>query len=109
MALLTKPILDSLIGYLKSHAPVDTGNLQKNGIQGVDAGGIKKLYEGLWLLQIGFDATGGYPATDEYALYTQTINSSAGWVNRAINDWWHHNRNLMKNTIASGVDNDELL
>lgn len=104
MALLTKPILDSLIGYLKAHVPVDTGNLRDNGIQGV-----ANVRPNLWLMQIGYPATGGYPATNEYALYTQTINSSAGWVNRAIDDWWKHNRNLMQNTIASGVDNDEFL
>ena len=104
MALLTKPILDSLIGYLKANAPVDTGNLRDNGIQGV-----ANVGQNLWLLQIGYPATAGYPATQDYALITQTINSSAGWVNRAIDEWFENNKDRLKNIEASGVDNDELI
>lgn len=104
MPLLTKPILDSLIGYLKAHSPVDTGNLRDNGIQGV-----ANIGQNLWLLQIGYPATGGYPATQDYALFTQTINSSAGWVNRAINDWWKSNKQLMQNINANVGDSDELI
>ena len=104
MSLLTKPLLDSLITTLKAHAPVDTGNLRDNGIQGV-----ANIQPNLWLLQIGYPATGGYPATNEYALYTQTINRSKGWVNRAVNDWWKNNQSRINTYIESGVDEDDIL
>lgn len=104
MSVLNKQLLDSLLTTLKAVAPVDTGNLRDNGIQGV-----ANISGNLWLLQIGYPATGGYPATEDYALYTQTKNkSSRGWVNRAINIWWTHNQNQIQNYIESGVDDDIL-
>lgn len=104
MSLLTKPLLDGLLLHLKARVPVDTGNLRDNGIQGV-----ANVQPNLWLCQIGYPATGGYPATNEYAAITQYVNSSKGWINRAINDWWNESKPLIDNYIASGVDNDEIL
>lgn len=105
MALLNKQLLDSLVTTLKLVAPVDTGNLRDNGIQG-----IANISNNLYLCQIGYPATGGYPATEDYAIYTQTKNkSSKGWVNRAVNIWWQYNQRTIQNYIESGVDTDELL
>ncbi len=104
MLVLNENQLNSLLNYLKINAPVRTGNLKDNGIQG-----IANIQNGLYLCQIGYPATGGYPATQDYALYTHVKNkTSKGWVTRAINEWIAHIRSELEEQLESGLDNDEL-
>ncbi len=95
---LPAELMDSLVQTLKAHAPVRTGNLRSNGIQGV-----VNIRPGLYLVQIGYPATGGYPATQDYAKYTHTRNkTSKGWITRAINEWVEKNRSKLQDWIERG-------
>lgn len=104
MIILNEQQLNELLNILKQHAPVRTGNLKNNGIQG-----IANIQNGLYMCQIGYPATGGYPATEDYALYTHTKNrTSKGWITRAMNEWVSKLKSDLNNEIESGLDFDEL-
>lgn len=104
MIILDEQQLNELLIILKNNAPVRTGNLRSNGIQG-----IANIKNGLYMCQIGYPATGGYPATEDYALYTHTKNkTSKGWITRALNEWVSKLQSEFNNDIESGLDNDEL-
>lgn len=103
MAVLNENLVNKLLPILKKYAPVRTGNLKSNGIQG-----IANIGPNLYLVQIGYPATGGYPATQDYALYTHVKNkTSKGWVTRAINEWYQTNKEEIEN-FRSFLDNDEM-
>lgn len=105
MILLNEDLVNKLIPILKEKSPIKTGNLRDNGIQGV----LNIIPGKIALIQIGYPATPGYPATEDYALYTQTKNkSSKGWVNNAINKWISKYQDQILNFVEAGVDADVL-
>lgn len=103
MAVLNQSLVNKLLPILKAHAPVRTGNLRSNGIQGV-----ANIGPNLYLVQIGYPANGGYPATEDYALFTHNKNrTSKGWVTRAIDEWYNANKNEIEE-FRSYLDSDEI-
>lgn len=104
MAVLNDALVRKLLPILKKYCPVDTGNLRDNGIQGV-----ANIEPGLWLIQIGYPATPGYPATEDYALFTQIRNkTSKGWVTKALREWQQTYRNEINDYAERGLDDDNL-
>ncbi len=102
--LLNSELVAKLIPILKQHAPVRTGNLRDNGVQG-----IVNVKPGLYLVQIGYPATGGYVATESYAKYTHLKNrTSKGWVTRAINEWFSKYNDEIKQYAESSGSTNEL-
>ncbi len=102
--ILTIADVDKLVSLLKIHAPVDTGNLRDNGIQGVQT--VTKGF----VVQIGFESTGqGAPATEDYALFTEIKNrSSKGWVRACCQMWKQQMEAQLNMRMEGSVDQDVL-
>lgn len=77
-----------LMAFIKLNCPVDTGTLKNYGIQIVQVGA------GTWEISVGIDAT--FPSgrnPSEYVYATEFVNTSKGWLDRALKQWvgWMQN------------------
>lgn len=71
-----------LVQILRNNAPVDTGTLQKYGIQAV------QVIPGGWRVQVGINnqfESGRNPS--KYVWYTEYKNSSKGWIKKSVQQW----------------------